>query len=225
LASTRKGAAPAASTGLRPQPSPRLRRAGKPDYLLGESGGHVHDGPMSKRALCLVVDGLEEIETITPVDLLRRAGAEVTTAALGDSRQVCGRCGVMIEADALLDGLDPSEFDVLVIPGGPGVSVMRADGRPAQLAAEFVRSGEGGGGDLCGAAGAQGCRGAGGQEVHRSFQHLGRTAGGASGGGGGGRRPVITSRGAGTAMAFSLVLIEVLFGSERAREIGASIML
>jgi 4-methyl-5(b-hydroxyethyl)-thiazole monophosphate biosynthesis len=38
---------------------------------------------MSKRVLCLIADGFEEIETITPVDLLRRGGVEVIITSLG----------------------------------------------------------------------------------------------------------------------------------------------
>lgn len=180
---------------------------------------------MSKRALCLVVDGFEEIETITPVDLLRRAGAEVTTAALGESRQVCGRCGVMIEADALLGDVDPAGYDLLVIPGGPGVAVLRADGRPAKLAAEFLGS-ERTVAAICAAPLV--LKDAGVLKERRFTAHFSTVD----------ELPealadeavvidgrLITSRGAGTALAFGLVLIELIFGQERAKDIGASIML
>lgn len=180
---------------------------------------------MSKRALCLVVDGFEEIETITPVDLLRRAGMDVITASMGDSRQVCGRCSVMIEADALFDEVEPESFDLLVIPGGPGVAVLRADGRPAKLAAEFLA------GDklvaaICAAPLV--LKDAGVLEGRRYTAHF-STAG---------ELPealvdeevvvdgrLITSRGAGSALAFGLALIELMYDRERAEDIGASIML
>lgn len=180
---------------------------------------------MSKRALCLVVDGFEEIETITPVDLLRRAGAEVTTAALGDSRQVCGRCGVMIEADALLGDVDSTGYDLLVIPGGPGVAVLRADGRPAELAAGFLGDGRTVAA-ICAAPLV--LKDAGVLEGRRFTAHFSTAD----------ELPealadeavvvddrLVTSRGAGTALAFGLVLIELIFDQDRAKDIGASIML
>lgn len=96
---------------------------------------------MKKRVLCLLTDGFEEIETVTPVDVLRRAGVEVVIAAL-DAKTATGRCGIRIEADALLSDVDVSAFDLLFIPGGPGVSALRSDGRPARLAKEFAAAGK-----------------------------------------------------------------------------------
>ena len=43
---------------------------------------------MKKRVLCLVADGVEELELVAPVDVLRRAGAEVVLAVLGDQLEV-----------------------------------------------------------------------------------------------------------------------------------------
>jgi 4-methyl-5(b-hydroxyethyl)-thiazole monophosphate biosynthesis len=91
---------------------------------------------MKTRVLCLLEDGFEEIEMITPVDLLRRAGVEVVTAAL-HHRTCVGRCGIRVEADSLLADLDPGGFDLLLIPGGPGVAKLREDRRPAALAKQF----------------------------------------------------------------------------------------
>ena len=138
---------------------------------------------------------------------------------------MCGRCGVRIEADALFDEVDGSGHDVLLIPGGPGVAVLRADGRPARLAAEFVA-----GGKIVAAicAAPLVLMDAGVLAGRRYTAHF-STAG---------DLPealadevvvvdgnVVTSRGAGTALAFGLKLIELMFDSERAKEIGASIML
>ena len=70
-----------------------------------------------KRVLCLLENGFEEIETVTPVDVLRRAGAEVVLA--GVSRMtVVGKSGIRIEADALLENVRGGDFDVLFLPGG-----------------------------------------------------------------------------------------------------------
>jgi 4-methyl-5(b-hydroxyethyl)-thiazole monophosphate biosynthesis len=92
---------------------------------------------MKTRVLCLLADGFEEIETIAPVDLLRRAGVEVAMAALhGDG--ATGRSGIRVEADVALSGTYGPGYDLLLIPGGPGVGELRRDGRAAALAREFA---------------------------------------------------------------------------------------
>lgn len=96
---------------------------------------------MKKRVLCLLVEGFEEIETVTPVDLLRRVGIEVVLASLSGF-QVSGRCGIKLVADDLLSNVDASRYHLLLIPGGPGVGGLRADGRPAALAREFADAGK-----------------------------------------------------------------------------------
>ena len=57
---------------------------------------------MKPRVLCLVVDGVEELELVAPVDVLRRAEVEVVLAAVGHARRVTGRCGVVLEADGVV---------------------------------------------------------------------------------------------------------------------------
>src|SRR5207249_2477855 len=73
-----------------------------------------------------------EIEATTPIDLLRRAGAEVTLAALGDGIHVTGRSGLTMHADITLAALDSGParaFDCVFLPGGPGVKHLRAEPR------------------------------------------------------------------------------------------------
>ncbi len=94
-----------------------------------------------QRVLCLLFDGVEELELVAPVDLLRRAGLHVTLASLS-TPTVIGRSGIAIAADALIDALDISTFDVLLIPGGPGIAAVRAEGRAASFAAEFAEHGK-----------------------------------------------------------------------------------
>jgi 4-methyl-5(b-hydroxyethyl)-thiazole monophosphate biosynthesis len=96
---------------------------------------------MPKHVLCVVTDGFEEIETITPVDLLRRAQVQVTIASL-KSGLVTGRSGIRLVPDAALEEVTADAFDLLFIPGGPGVRELRADGRVAALAKEFHDGGK-----------------------------------------------------------------------------------
>jgi protein deglycase len=97
---------------------------------------------MPKRVLCLLVPGFEEIETVAPIDLLRRAEVEVLIASITRELLVTGRCGMCLRADATLDEVATSDFDLLFLPGGPGVTQLRADGRAARLARAFVDSGK-----------------------------------------------------------------------------------
>jgi protein deglycase len=96
---------------------------------------------MKKRVLCLLADGFEEIETITPVDILRRANVEVVMASLS-GETVTGRCGIRVEPDEALVEVIYENFDLLLIPGGPGVAELRSDGRAASLAREFDELGK-----------------------------------------------------------------------------------
>ena len=77
-----------------------------------------------KRVLCILENGFEEIEAITTVDLLRRAGIEVVMA--GTSRiEITGKCDIRILADDLLENVSGEEFDALFLPGGPAVKSLR----------------------------------------------------------------------------------------------------
>ena len=96
---------------------------------------------MEKSILCLMNDGFEETELVAPVDLLRRAGIKVVIAAMG-GKVATGKEGIRIEGDALLSEVDPSTFDVLMIPGGPAVEDLLKDGRAATLAKSFAAAGK-----------------------------------------------------------------------------------
>jgi len=90
---------------------------------------------MKKTAVVLLAEGFEEVEAVTPVDYLRRAGITVTVAAVGESLAVTGARGITVTADVLLGDLDPggTGWDAVVIPGGiPGADNIAAS--PAALA-------------------------------------------------------------------------------------------
>lgn len=65
-----------------------------------------------------LADGLEELEAITIIDVLRRAGLALTTASLTEDKLVEGAHKVIIQADALLKDLNTEDFDAIVLPGG-----------------------------------------------------------------------------------------------------------
>lgn len=180
---------------------------------------------MSKRVLCVLFPGFEEIETITPVDLLRRAGATVVLASLGGERLVTGRCNVTIQADATLADVAGHDYDLLLLPGGPGVKAMRADGRPAQLAKAFAQAGKPVAA-ICAAPTVLADAGLlAGRQFTAHFSVHAELAAALAGervvedGG------IITSRGAGTALEFGLALVRHLYGDVAAQEIAKAIML
>jgi len=74
---------------------------------------------MSKKAIILLATGFEEIEAVTVIDVLRRAGVELTIAGC-DGINITGSHGITITADKKLGDLS-SDFDAVILPGGmPG---------------------------------------------------------------------------------------------------------
>lgn len=74
----------------------------------------------------LLGTGFEEIEALTPVDLLRRAGIEVLTVGV-NGKIVKGSHGIGVEADIELSEMDLTAMDMIVLPGGlGGVASVRA---------------------------------------------------------------------------------------------------
>lgn len=75
------------------------------------------------KVYAFLADGFEEIEAITPIDLLRRAGVEVCTVSIHPSKTVTGAHNMSIVADSLYNECDFSDADLLFLPGGmPGTS-------------------------------------------------------------------------------------------------------
>jgi 4-methyl-5(b-hydroxyethyl)-thiazole monophosphate biosynthesis len=99
---------------------------------------------MTRKALILLAEGFEEVEAVTPVDYLRRAGIEVTSAAAGGTKTVQGARGVSVNADTSLDGLVRGKagagfWDAVIIPGGmPGASNLAASKETGALLREMA---------------------------------------------------------------------------------------
>jgi 4-methyl-5(b-hydroxyethyl)-thiazole monophosphate biosynthesis len=179
---------------------------------------------MSKRVLCLLAPGFEEIETVTPIDLLRRAGAEVVVASLNGENAVTGRSKLTLLADAALADVAGQDFDLLLVPGGPGVQALRADGRPAKLAREFSEAGKPVAA-ICAAPAV--LKDANLLENKKFTAHfsvyeelpdaLAQERVVLDG-------KILTARGAGTAVDFGLAVVRELFGADKSDEIARSIM-
>lgn len=101
------------------------------------------------KVLTILTNGFEEIETVTPLDLLHRAGAQNTVAsvAVGDETSLKGRSDLILKADLSLNTLLKKygseaaivdDFDALFIPGGPGTWTLLNDGNAPKLAAAFA---------------------------------------------------------------------------------------
>ncbi len=93
------------------------------------------------RVLVPLAEGFEEIEAVTVIDVLRRAGIEVVAAGLGEGPVRASR-GVVVIPDASLDAALVGRFDAVVIPGGgPGSERLAEDPRIRDLLRRATREG------------------------------------------------------------------------------------
>ncbi len=86
---------------------------------------------MSRRAVILLAEGFEEIEALTVVDVLRRAGIAAEMMSVS-GWTVTGSHGIQVHADTLWQ--EQGEYDAVVLPGGlPGAENLRDDPRVLEL--------------------------------------------------------------------------------------------
>lgn len=179
-----------------------------------------------KQVSVFLADGFEEIEGLTVVDILRRAGVQVDTVSITGDKTIHGSHQIDVQADFLFEEMDFSQVDMLVLPGGmPGTRyLMEHKGLRGLLAAHYEQgqyiaaicaapSVFGGLGFL---KGRKACcypsfedKLEGAEVVEDKVCVDGH---------------VITSRGMGTAIPFALKLAALLCGEEKAEEIGRSII-
>jgi 4-methyl-5(b-hydroxyethyl)-thiazole monophosphate biosynthesis len=182
---------------------------------------------MAAQVLVPVADGSEEIEAVTIIDVLRRAGADVTVASV-DGLQITASRGVKLVADCLIGDCRERDYDLVVLPGGmPGAEHLRDN---EILKAILLR--QNGAGLLLGAicaAPAVVLESHGLLRNRKATCHPGHVRhlldpSAAD-------RPVVvdgncvTSRGPGTAMAFALKLVEMLFGREKMKAVAAPMVI
>lgn len=76
-----------------------------------------------EKVCVFLATGFEEIEALTPVDILRRAGVDVKLVSITGNEIVTGARGINVKADVLFEDLDKESVDILVLPGGmPGTT-------------------------------------------------------------------------------------------------------
>ena len=93
-------------------------------------------GNLKMKKVCVfLADGFEEIEGLTVVDILRRAGVETETVSVMGTKQIHGAHEILVEADKLFEEADIAGADMLVLPGGmPGTLNLKAhEGLRGQL--------------------------------------------------------------------------------------------
>jgi 4-methyl-5(b-hydroxyethyl)-thiazole monophosphate biosynthesis len=73
-----------------------------------------------------LADGFEEIEAITPIDILRRANIDVTTVSISDHLTVTGAHGICLTADKTMSQINPDDMEALILPGGAGHELLDA---------------------------------------------------------------------------------------------------
>lgn len=181
---------------------------------------------MTKKVLVPVADGTEELEAIAIIDCLRRAGADLTIASVGNIQITTSR-KVKITADCLISSCKSNTYDLIALPGGmPGAEHLRDCKNLIEMLKKQKESGR-----LYAAICAspvvvfethgllEGKRATCHPSMADKLQNKSAV----------GQSIVvddncITSQGAGTAVEFALKLVEVLFGSEKSKEIAKAMV-
>lgn len=178
---------------------------------------------MKKTAVVILAEGFEEIEAVSVIDVLRRAGAEVTVAGVAKGPVLASR-GVRILPDRPLAEVESEDFDLVVLPGGmPGAANLAKDPRVKAVLARTLGSHRLVGA-ICAAPAvvlsALGLLRGRKATCHPNFakdltdgEHVdARVVEDGN---------VVTSMGPGTALEFALALVARLYGEEKAREVNS----
>ena len=180
-----------------------------------------------KKVLIHFAEGFEEIEAITPIDVLRRAGCEVVTVSVTGNSEVTSARGLTLLADKHFVEADYEDADMIVLPGGqPGANNLnRHEGLKKQIQqfhsqGKFVAA-------ICAAPLVLGSTGI--LKGKRATCYPGTEAQltGATCTGNGVERDghIITGKGPGFALDFALLLAEVLTGKDKANEVRKAMLI
>jgi 4-methyl-5(b-hydroxyethyl)-thiazole monophosphate biosynthesis len=172
-----------------------------------------------------LMDGFEEIEAVTIIDVLRRAELSVIVASTV-AGPVRGSHGIVVQADAALAEVDVSRLRLVVLPGGmPGASHLAEDA-DVQRIVRAVAAKQGMTAAICAAPMALAAAGVvGGKRVtcypgfesHMTGSHVVDERVVVDG-------SVVTSRGPGTALEFALVLVGLLQGSSASAKLAKTMI-
>ena len=88
-------------------------------------------------------DGFEEIEAVTIVDVLRRAGVDTKSVSVTGSLEVCGSHDIKVRADMLIEDADYNSCEMIVLPGGmPGTTNLLASEKLRENIVSFAEKGK-----------------------------------------------------------------------------------
>lgn len=172
-----------------------------------------------------LAEGFEEVEAMTPVDLLRRAGVSVSTVSVTGALEVTGSHKITIKADMLFEDLK-EEADMLVLPGGmPGTIHLKEHEKLAELIQSYNGK-EKYLAAICAAPTVYGEMGllAGRKAACYPGMEEGLLSADVCYDNVAVDGNFITSRGLGTAIDFSLKLIEILVSKDKADEIAKKVV-
>jgi 4-methyl-5(b-hydroxyethyl)-thiazole monophosphate biosynthesis len=173
--------------------------------------------------LVVIANGFEEIEVITPVDFMRRAGVYVTLAYLGEGIHATGRSGVTLHCDGSFEAVKDGAYDCIFLPGGPAVQSLRAEPKVIEC---LVRQSNRPGWIAAICAAPLVLKDAG-LLAGKTFTSHPSTATELPDRLGDQRvvrdGRLLTSRGAGTALDFGLALVEILVSSAKSLEIATAV--
>lgn len=170
--------------------------------------------------------GFEEVEALTVVDILRRAGVDTKMVSVTGDYLVTGAHGITVKTDLLFDGADYQHCEMIVLPGGmPGSKNLGAHEELTEKIKEFAETGKwiaaicaapmvfGGLGLLEGKTAVIYP----GMESHLYGARVGNKNVEIDG-------KIITSKGPGTAMQFGLALAEALKDKQAAKDLAKSLL-
>lgn len=185
----------------------------------------VHKEDVMKKVLIPLAPGFEEVEALTPVDILRRAGADVVVAGTVHG-PIEGRNKIKVLPDAVMDSVKGEDYDMIVLPGGAvGTENLRKDERVKKAVEELMKKGR-----LvtaiCAAPTVLSAIGV--LKEKAATSHPSVRAQLAAKEVSDDRvvvdGNVITSQGPGTAMEFAFKLVEALYGAEKAKEVNKGVL-